>query len=217
MKDHRKSQLTGRDRLRQLRTHNEQTDDDMGLQRHRFATLADPASATRVVTSFNLFQTPPDLARRCAELLAEADPSAVLEPSAGLGRLYYAARQVLGPAIPLRLVEQSADCCRELYVATERDSLASLTQGDFLSQSPAVLGQFPGIIMNPPFKMGADVKHIEHALTFLPEGGRLVAICAQGSRRDRLRNSCSQWIPLPAGAFKSEGTHVEAAIIVFDR
>lgn len=60
-------------------------------------------------------------------------------------------------------------------------------------------------------------KHIAHALTMLAPGGRLVALCAAGPKqRARLQPIASEWIDLPAGSFKSEGTNVSAAIVVFD-
>ena len=71
--------------------------------------------------------------------------------------------------------------------------------------------------MNPPFKMGADCKHISHALTFLAPGGRLVAICGAGPRRSPLREQATEWHELPSGSFRSEVTGADASIFVFDQ
>jgi hypothetical protein len=79
------------------------------------------------------------------------------------------------------------------------------------------LGMFDRIIMNPPFVQGEDIRHVQHARTLLASGGRLVAICAAGPRQEAaLRPICDQWIPLPAGSFKEQGTNINAAIVVID-
>jgi 16S rRNA G1207 methylase RsmC len=78
--------------------------------------------------------------------------------------------------------------------------------------------------MNPPFCKGQDIAHITHALKFLKNGGRLVAVASAGVtfRQDRryveFRNliaSLGGTIEmLPDGAFKSSGTDVSTCIIV---
>lgn len=206
------SRKTGLLRLSHLREQGEAVGAEMEAARSRFARLADPASAPRVVSSFNLFQTPEGLADRAAAL---ADLSGrVLEPSAGLGRLYRAIRY--RSACPVVLVDNSPDCCRELYEATKGDGAATLVQADFLTCDAARLGGlFDGVLMNPPFKMGTDIKHIRHALGMLRPGGKLVAICAAGPRqRAAFESTADEWIDLEPGSFKESGTNVNAAIVV---
>lgn len=207
------SQLTGRLRLRHLHEITEARGEEMSAEAPRFHRLAREDSAPRAISSFNLFQTPAELADRVAAL---AKTGRTLEPSAGLGRLYHAIRR-RDPVSTIVLVEQSPDCCGELYRATEHDGNARLIQGDFLAQSTATLGQFDSVVMNPPFKMGADVRHILHALTLLTPGSRLVAICGTGPRRQPLFDRASQVIDLPPGSFRSEGTNAGASIVVFDQ
>ena len=141
----------------------------------------------------------------------------ILEPSAGLGRLYRAIRDA-GHAGSVVMVEQSPQCCRELYELTVEDQHATLKQGDFLTRTAADLGGFfDGVIMNPPFKQWRDIKHIRHARTLLGPAGRLVSICANGPRqRAALMDEATDWIDLPPGSFIEEGTHVNAAIVVVD-
>jgi len=212
----RESQLTGRLRLRHLQEHTEAVGESMATERTRFQALADPSNATRAVSSFNLFQTPEPIADRMAGMLMPLDGLRVLEPSAGLGRLYRAVR--LRAACPMVLVEQSAECAGELYRAIGDDD-ARLVQADFLACTPERLGGlFDAVIMNPPFKQGADIKHIRHALTMLRPGGRMVALCASGPRQQaQLRPLADEWHALPAGSFKSEGTRVAAALLMFRR
>lgn len=211
----RQSQLTGRLRLRHLQEIHEAKVEEMAEDRGRFTALAGDAARPRVVSSFNLFQTPPGLAETLAQTLPRFGRT--LEPSAGLGRLYKAVRAI-SPDCEIVLVEQSADCCRELYTTTEGDSAARLIQGDFLQQTPQELGYFDSIIMNPPFKMGTDIKHIEHAARFLNPGGRLAAICYNGPRQQKrfVEEEGYEFHPLPAGSFRSEGTGADTAIVIID-
>lgn len=205
------SRSTGLLRLRHLREVNEATAEEMQARRERFARLADPAAAPRAVSAFNLFQTPEPLADRLARLIPLS--GRVLEPSAGLGRLYRAIRCLSD--CPVTLVEQSPDCCRELFEETRGDDRAELIQADFLTCDAARLGGlFDAVIMNPPFKRGTDVKHIAHALTLLKPGGQLVALCAAGSKQQAFAESRGlTWELLPAKSFGKEGTSVSVAIV----
>jgi SAM-dependent methyltransferase len=193
--------------------------EDMAIERGRFQRLKD-REAVRAVSSFNLFQTPAPLAARMAELLplrealTQADEDfRLLEPSAGLGALYRAVRERSGCEIVL--VEQSAECCGELYRTTDGDGAARLVQGDFLQQTADTIGRFDAVLMNPPFKMGTDVKHVRHALTLLRPGGRLVSLVANGPKQNAaLMDLATSWEVIPRGTF--EATRVEAAMIVID-
>lgn len=73
--------------------------------------------------------------------------------------------------------------------------------------------------MNPPFANGDDIKHIQHALTMLRPGGRLVSVCAAGPRQvEQLRplaeDHGGQWIDLPEGSFGEQGTNVRTALVL---
>lgn len=210
----RDSQLTGRLRLRHQQEHTEARGEEMDEERARFQRLAREDSAPRVVSSFNLFQSPEPLAARLAELLQPT--GRILEPSAGLGRLYRAVRAI-APDVPITLVEIAPDCCRELYLQTEADPAATLVQGDFLAIDAGRLGTFDRIVANPPFKLGRDIRHIRRMLDLLAPGGRLVSLCAAGPRQREQLAPLGQWIDLPPGSFTSEGTGVNAAILVIER
>lgn len=212
----RESQSKGRLRLRHLLEVTEAIGEEMEAERARFDRLADPNSAPRVVSAFNLFQTTEPLADQVVSMFQTFGRT--LEPSAGLGRLYRAVRKVSADC-EITLVEQSADCCRELYLATEQDRSCRLIQGDFLQQSPERLGAFDSIVMNPPFKMGTDIQHIRHALSFVARGGRLVSICAAGEKRRKAfcGDLGGEMIALPPCSFRECGTNVDTAIVVFNR
>ena len=200
----------GHNRLLKLRDETEAHGVEMVFDRARFDTLADPSNKPRAVAAFNLFQTPPDIADRMAGLLPDISGGVILEPSAGLGRLYNALRRAAN-AGPVVLAEQSADCCRELYNLTEGDRAASIKQGDFLGMA---FKDVDAVIMNPPFKMGRDIKHIKHAFEMLKPGGLLVSLCYNGVRQNKkLKPLADTWEVLPAGSFKSEGTAAEVALL----
>ncbi len=207
-------------RLKHAREVSEAKAEDAAEQAARFARLANKDSAPRAVSSFNLFQTPEPLAARAAALLAEGGRplGRVLEPSAGLGRLYRALRAIDGAA-PVVLADVSPECCGELYRATEGDPAARLVAGDFLAMDAARLGgPFDSVLMNPPFRLGADIKHVLHAFGLLAPGGRLVSLVANGPKqRAALRPRAAQWHDLPAGSFRSEGTDVAAALVALEK
>lgn len=209
----RESQQLGRMRLQALMGYTKESGAEMAEERGRFSRLAGDESKTRAVSSFNLFQTPEALADMAVSHLGRE--GRMLEPSAGLGRLYRAYRKV--SACHVTLVEVSSELCGELYRSTEADADCKLVQADFLACTPERLGLFDCVVMNPPFKNGADIKHILHAKTFLAPGGRLVSICAGGNRRrSALEPIATEWIDLPPGSFKTEATGVDTAIVIID-
>lgn len=166
--------------------------------------------AVQVVNAPQLFPTPPDLARRMVELAGVEPGERVLEPSAGTGRIL----DQLPAGCQVVAVEINATLGGRLD-ATDR----AVVIGDFLVCKPDTLwGRFDVVLMNPPFAKGADIEHIQHALTFLKPGGRLVAICAGGPRqaqtlRPTVESLGGTWEPLPAGTFKEEGTGVNSVLL----
>jgi 16S rRNA G1207 methylase RsmC len=90
------------------------------------------------------------------------------------------------------------------------------------------MGQYPRILMNPPFANGQDVAHIKHAIKFLAapgfdphmmgdKGGRLVAICANGPRQQaELRPLATTWEELPEGTFAGQHTNVRTVLLTID-
>lgn len=153
------------------------------------------------------------LAARLIETLELRPGSRILEPSAGLGRLLDA----LQPFDPSEVVavDVAAECTGELF-RQDRQGV-TIKQRDFLTVTPGEFGTFDAVVMNPPFHMRSDIRHIQHALTFLKPGGRLAAICLNGAhRREALKPLASTWIELPADTFKESGTHVQTALIVID-
>jgi predicted RNA methylase len=212
--------MNGIDRLLLLRADNDRAGALMLSERERFRQIAarhEEGTAPRAVTGFNLFQTPRVIAARMADLvrqrLGDGDGARILEPSAGLGRLYEPLEQLRAEWV---MVEES----RELFGAVKKAiRRANVHNRDFLGTSPEDLGgTFDAVVMNPPFKQGRDVRHILHALDMVRAGGRLVSLCYNGTRqREALRPIATEWHDLPAGSFRSEGTSADVALIVIDR
>lgn len=201
------------DRLQGLRHENDAAGYAMQEMRPRFDRMKDRhlnGTAPRAVSAFQLFQTPARLADRMAGALALVPGARVLEPSAGLGRLLDAL--ILHYPGEVVAVEKAAECAGELFMQNRPG--VRLMQRDFLALQPAELGAFDAVIMNPPFHMRDDVRHITHAARFLKPGGRLVALCLDTPQRAAaLQPLASTWEHIPAGAFAKEGTRVACAML----
>lgn len=201
-------------RLHTLRMENDAARYAQEEQRPRFERLAhrhENGTAPRAVVVYNLFQTPAPLAARLLELLGLEPGARVLEPSAGLGRLLDA----LKPANPGEVVavDNAPQCAAELYTQ-ERPGVV-IKQRDFLTCTPAELGLFDAVAMNPPFHLRADIRHIKHALQFLKPGGRLAALCLDTHHRaEAFEGQAEQWIKIEPGAFKAEGTRIAAVMML---
>ena len=187
-------------------------------QAEAFDAMRDTLKAgIRVVTAPQLFPTPADLAARMADL-AEIEPGQrVLEPSAGTGNLLKAIQEA-EPNAKVTAVEINQAVCDALSrTYNPRPAGWSLLQDDFLTCNGNLGAKFDRIIMNPPFADGADIRHIQHALTFLKPGGRIVALCANGPRQnEKLRPLADTWEDLPADTFKDAGSGVRAALLVIE-
>lgn len=193
-------------RLKHLREQCEAVEEVMADERVRFAALA-KNGPTAAVSSHNLFETPTAIADRMAAMLGPLDGLRCLEPSAGLGRLYRACRG--GDWV---LVEQAPQCCEHLFGLGVR-----LIQDDFLGcDADRLGGQFDRVIMNPPFRLGLDFRHIEHAFSLLRPSGLLVGLCYDGTRQNkRLRPLVDTWEVLPPGSFRSEGTQAGVVLLTW--
>jgi protein-L-isoaspartate O-methyltransferase len=168
----------------------------------------------QVVSAPQLFPTPYGLAKQMVELADIWCVQRVLEPSAGTGALLEAFAGKGREIVAVEINQTLADGLRQKWPGF------NVRCADFL-QLNGELGQFDKILMNPPFANGQDIQHILHAIDHLKPGGRLVAICANGSRQnEKLRpmaEECGEWIDLPEGSFKESGTNVNTAMIVYNK
>lgn len=200
-------------RLHSLRMDNDAAGYRQQEMRPRFAALGarrENGTAPRAVSAFNLFQTPVALAARMAAKLDLHRNVNVLEPSAGLGRLLDAVAKT--GAWDVTAIEVAPQCAAELF-RQERAGV-NLLQRDFLTVTPQETGLFDAVIMNPPFHMRADIRHILHAKSFLKPGGRLVALCLDTPHRTHiLKPMAATWEQVPAGEFGKEGTRVATVML----
>ena len=184
------------------------------------AALADALGTGSVIDrqkTLQLFETPPDLAARLASELPAG--ATVLEPSAGTGRLVGAA--LAAGAQRVQAVELDAANCKAII---ERYTPgAEVRQANFLTLTPPDLPPADAVLMNPPFKAGLDIQHVQHALQMLKPGGSLTAIMSPHAfhAQNRAARDFRALVAelggtvetLPAGTFKLEGTNVESRII----
>lgn len=208
------SRLAGLARLKRQGSELRDADSRFAAVAGRMAVISSPDARARVVTSHNLFQTPESIASEMARLAIDGERQLgrTLEPSAGLGRLLRPASAIGWDSAVA--VDVSADCCRELRLLGIPG--LSVRQADFLSL-PVEPGSVDTVLMNPPFRMGEDIRHILRAREWLAPGGRLVALCASGEKRLKtLGFLTSSWQELPAKSFASERTNVSVSLIVME-
>lgn len=141
----------------------------------------------------------------------------VLEPSAGSGNI----------ADWLRESGALVECAEANYTLHEILTLKGhqMIGRDALS----IEGQWPLIVMNPPFERLQDAEHVRHAYEHnLAPGGTLLAIIGGGtltagcSKRHKdfqewFRERGGHWEPLPAGSFEESGTGVATTMIVLQK
>lgn len=201
------------DRLRALQIDTVLAGATLDALRPRFNTLRDRhdnGTAPRAVSAFQLFQTPPELAARLVAALDLQAGARVGEFSAGLGRILDAL-QLYRPA-EVVAVEMAAACAGELF--RQNRPGVRILQRDFLTCTPAGLGLFDAVAINPPFHLRADIRHILHARTFLKPGGTLAALCFDTPHRSQaLRPLAATWEQIPAGTFGKEGTNVPTVLL----
>lgn len=191
-------------RLLSLREQTEAVEETMIDERARFARIA-KKGPTGAVSSFNLFETPVAIAARMIAMAGPLEGLRVLEPSAGLGRLYNAAS-----AGDWVLVENAPQCCEHLYRLG-----AKLIQDDFLACDEVRLGgKFDRIVMNPPFHRGTDCRHFSHARRLLRKSGMIVGLCYDGVQQNRvLKPIADTWEVLPSDTFKECGLTVSTVLL----
>ena len=191
------------------------TDDDFR------AMLEQLRQGVKVVVAPQLFPTPPALAARMVEEaggIGETDLR-ILEPSAGTGALLNAiqakTKSVGRGSSHVCAIEINRCLADGLLRHPINPTVICSDFMDAVGAAPDAL--FDAVLMNPPFHNGTDIQHIQHARKFLKPGGRLVALCANGSRqREILKPLASTWEDLPAGSFAEQGTNVNVALLVIE-
>lgn len=151
-------------------------------------------------------ETPPFLATTMAEIAGIRKGTTVLEPSAGMGNLAYAAK-IKGAKV--HCVELNANCATNL-----KEQGCEVFRSDFLQMRPNPA--YKVVLMNPPM---SAVSHLIHALGFLTPDGVLVALVhatVWGSEHfcaEMLKLNI-EWKPLPDDMFEFNGHPISCGILV---
>jgi SAM-dependent methyltransferase len=182
-------------------------------------------AGVQVVAAPQLFPTPAERADIMVDEADIFDGARILEPEAGTGRIVRAIRKTGRPVhiVAVEIDRRLADGLRAAFPGVPADvpQEVEVINRDFLEMTPADIGTFDFVLMNPPFVNGADITHIKHAQTFLRPGGRLVALCATGPRQTQqlqplVNEAGGTWEVLPAGSFVESGTRVNVAQLIID-
>lgn len=165
------------------------------------------------------FPTPKAIAGRIVSCAVIEPGMKVLEPSAGQGAIADCIDR-----------EQCNVFCIELLpenISVLESKGHYVMQADFLTV-PVELLRYDRIVMNPPFAYDghpqADIDHVNHALSFLSEKGRLVSIMSSGvlfrenkktvEFREMVNEMGGYFERLPEGSFLESGTNVNTCFVV---
>lgn len=177
---------------------------------------AKPRTGTAVSKDLQFYWSPADVIERALEFadlynLREwrnnpPEPSRILEPSCGDGRIMDAIRARGHQAFGIEYHAGRA--------AEARAKGHNVLTANFLEQ-PAK-PEFDMVVMNPPFYGRHYVKHVRHALEFLKSGGQLVSILPATAHYDHGELE-GEWRDLPVGSFAEAGTNVPTGLLKIRR
>ena len=147
----------------------------------------------------DFYPTPPAVVARMIEALDLGDSGGlrVLEPSAGIGTLAAA----LPETCDLTCVEIHPSLAARLRLAL---SMVSVWEVDFMRCTPDAFGLFDRVAMSPPFRGPSDFLHVQHASSFLAQGGRLVAVMTRRGAERAARELGGYAEDLPDDAYAAE-------------
>lgn len=177
---------------------------------------AAPRQSTAVSKDLQFYWSPDDVIERALDFAGVRDlrewrhntpqPSRILEPSCGDGRIMDAVRarghNVFG-------IEYHAG-----RAAQARAKGHSVATSNFLEE-PA-RAEFDFVVMNPPFYGRHYVKHVRHGLRFVKPGGVLVSILPATAHYDH-GDLLGEWRDLPVASFAEAGTNVPTGMIKMRR
>jgi SAM-dependent methyltransferase len=171
-----------------------------------------PRASTAVSKDLQFYWSPADVIDRALDFanvynLNEwrnnpPEPSRVLEPSCGDGRIMDAIRARGHRAFGIEYHAGRAAAAR----AKGHNVLTS----NFLECPPKA--EYDIVVMNPPFAGRHYVKHVRHALKFLKPGGVLVSILPATAHYDHGELG-GEWRDLPVASFAEAGTNVPTGLL----
>ncbi len=167
------------------------------------------------------FYTPAELATRVAKAasLRDCAGESLLEPSCGHGALILAALEQQRELV-IVAYDNDGDAIEKVI---EIPDVARASCQDFLKVAPPTRPHYTRVLMNPPFRNGADIEHVTHASKFLAPGGLLVAIMWPGWRTARTKKAVAFRAliekyhhtveEIEAGAFAESGTQIATVML----
>lgn len=180
---------------------------------------------SRTKQDFGFFETPDAIADRVIAKARIEKEHVVLEPSAGRGALAKRVHALGAKVHCFEIQPKHADFLKDQGYAARVATYDFLT-AIALTPPAALIDGFDRVVMNPPFARQDDIRHVQHAATFLKPGGRLVAIMSAGMRfrENKLTRDFRAWLDdhggtiedLPSGSFKSSGTMVNTCIVTME-
>jgi len=195
--------------------------------------LPTQANRTEEQTELQQFSTPPNLSYVVSWLANIQKGDVVLEPSAGLGGLAVFAKNAGGELILNEYSTRRAKLLRSMNLGDVYKEDAFSLNNILRPRFEKGKKRFPNkVIMNPPFsattsadKRSADnaIKHVEQALEFMEDGGRLVAILGKGTTSrpawSRIADNYNvrAVYDLDGSNYRKYGTTYDNQIVVIDK
>lgn len=168
----------------------------------------------RTKQDFGQFDSPEDVVARVIQLAKIEPGMSVLEPSAGIGNIAYAAEAAGGKVTAIEIDPKRCESLKGTASVTAHNH-------DFLQQT--AIPHFDRVVMNPPFAKQADIDHVLHAHKCLKAGGLLVAVMSASVLfRDNAKTTAFRvfvdshggtFERLPDASFAKSGTAVNTCIV----
>lgn len=162
--------------------------------------------------TFQMFETPPDLAKRLVEIAGVQAGDRVLEPSAGTGRIASVLHEAGASVLMCEIQERLHD---------DLGRFGTVIGTDFMTTEVQTVD---AVVANPPFSRGQDVTHVHQMTRWLGACGRLVSVMSPAWRfrdtkahrqfREMVDELGATWEDLPDGTFSASGTNVRTGILI---
>lgn len=171
--------------------------------------------STEIARDLQFYPTPRKVTDKMLRSLNLEGGESILEPSCGDGRIM----DVLADwhnDLDGRFSKRPLQVTGVEYDATRADQARAkghhVMMANFLQVTPDP--RFDVVIMNPPFYGQHYKKHLDHAVKFMRDGGRLVCILPASAYYDH-GNTIGQWHDLPVGSFAASGTNIPTGYCVY--
>lgn len=160
-------------------------------------------ASTEVSKDLQFYRTPTAVVERILANERLNDGSLVLEPSCGDGAIL---DELVKRGMKAAGIEVDAGRAKQ-----SRAKGHGVMIGNFLSVEPNPI--YDAVVMNPPFVGKHYVKHVEHALKFLKDGGQLITILPASAWYEH-KLLKGRWQDLPIASFRESGTNVSTGYLV---